>query len=46
MEFHVDIEFLFHFFHFGIYVKMHVGIDGGNIGIDLSHFLLGCGGII
>ena len=32
---------LFDVFHFNIYGGMHVFIDGGNIGIELSHFLLG-----
>jgi hypothetical protein len=36
---------LFQGFHFGIYGGMHGVIDGGNIGIDFSQFLLGCGDI-
>jgi hypothetical protein len=36
---------MFQVFHFGFYGSMHVGIDGGNIGIDLLHFLLGHGEI-
>jgi hypothetical protein len=45
MAFHVGKEVLHHIlfqvFHFGVYGGMHVGIDGGNIGIDFPHFLLG-----
>jgi hypothetical protein len=33
-KFHVGREVLFQVFHFGVYGGMHVGIDGGNIGID------------
>jgi hypothetical protein len=32
---------MFHGFHFCFYGGMHVFIDGGNIGTELSHFLLG-----
>lgn len=34
-------EVLFQVFHFCIYGGMHVFIDGGNIGNELSHFMLG-----
>jgi hypothetical protein len=44
---------LFQVFHFGIYVGMHVGVDGGNmsikggnIGIHSPHFLLDHGEIM
>jgi hypothetical protein len=32
--------------HFGLYGRMNGGIDGGNIGIDLFHFILGLGELI
>jgi hypothetical protein len=32
---------LFEVLYFGVDGGMHVFIDGGNIGTDLSHFLLG-----
>jgi hypothetical protein len=44
--FHVMFHVLFHIFHFGLYGGMHGEIDGGHIGIDLSHFLLVHGDII
>jgi hypothetical protein len=34
-------EVLFDGFHFCVYGGMHVFIDGGNIGTELPHFLLG-----
>ena len=34
-------EVLFDGFHFCVYGGMNVFIDGGNIGTELSHFLLG-----
>jgi hypothetical protein len=34
-------EVMFQGFHFCVYGGMHVFIDGGNIGTELSHFLLG-----
>jgi hypothetical protein len=37
----VLFEILFEVLYFGIDGGMHVFIDSGNIGIELSHFLLG-----
>jgi len=37
----VGREVMFDGFHFYIYGRMHVLIDGGNIGTELPHFLLG-----
>jgi hypothetical protein len=34
-------EVLFDVLHFGVDGGMHFFIDGGNIGTELSHFLLG-----
>ena len=34
-------EVMFDGFDFGVYGGMHVFIDGGNIGTELPHFLLG-----
>jgi hypothetical protein len=34
-------EVLFQGFHFCVYGGMHFVIEGGNIGTELSHFLLG-----
>jgi hypothetical protein len=39
--FNMGSEVLFDVLHFGIDGGMHAFIDGGNIGIELSHFLLG-----
>jgi hypothetical protein len=32
---------MFYVLHFGVDGGMHVFIDGGNIGTEMSHFLLG-----
>jgi hypothetical protein len=39
--FKLGSEVLFEILYFGIDGGMHVFIDNGNIGIELSHFLLG-----
>jgi hypothetical protein len=44
--FNMGSEVLFDVLHFGIYGGVYVFIDGGNIGTDLSHFLLGFSEII
>jgi hypothetical protein len=38
--FKLGSEVLFHVLHFGVDGGMHVFVDGGNIGTELSHFLL------
>jgi hypothetical protein len=37
---HLGREALFQGFHFGVYGRIHFGIDGGNIVIYFPHFLL------
>jgi hypothetical protein len=39
--FKLGSEVLFDVLHFGVDGGMHFFIDGGNIGTELSHFLLG-----
>jgi hypothetical protein len=39
--FKLSREVLFDILHFGVDGGMHVFIDGGNIGTEMSHFLLG-----